>query len=62
MQWPEVNPKMLNSVMCFKAADTEHSGLRFRNADMGRGTQHISAAETAADISDFRGNIGFCIV
>ena len=58
MQWPEVNPEMLNYVMCFKAADTEHSGLHFRNTDMGRGTQHISAAETAADMSNFMTHVG----
>jgi hypothetical protein len=39
--------------MCFEADDTEHSGLRFRITDLGCGTQHISAAETAADTSNF---------
>ena len=44
--------------MCFKAGATEHSDLHFRIADMGHGTQDISAAETAADTSNFVTRIG----
>ena len=35
----------------FRADDMEHIGMHFGNAGMGHGTQHISAAEIAADVS-----------
>jgi hypothetical protein len=38
--------------------DMEHIGMHFSNAGIGRGTQHISAAEIAADMSHFVTHIG----
>ena len=39
--------------MGFGPDDMEHIGMHFSNADIGCGTQHISNAETAADMSHF---------
>ncbi|KAJ7698483.1 hypothetical protein B0H14DRAFT_2649440 [Mycena olivaceomarginata] len=45
--------KLEDSMMRFNVDNAEHSGLRVRTTDTGRRTQNISAAETAADMSDF---------
>ena len=37
--------------------DMEHIGMHFSNASIRRGTEHISAAEIAADMSHFATHI-----
>ena len=44
--------------MSFGPDDMEHIGMHFSNAGIGHGTQHISDAETAADMSHFATDIG----